>query len=209
MLFLGTISILILTNATVCFHPLKILTASIKLTPSSYESNLAVFQGWSWILLGVGPLDNEGVGKRVRLDAGDVIVLPAGVSHCSQTYSEYRYIGAYPKVPLEHQILVHCVTNLHIRDLQNGRTNTDVIWRSWQIHGGAKYLKYRFQIGTQSEDLGFLMTYGNSSLRKRGLQYLLSRRQHNNVIPALGSIYFMSKLNLESCYSHQTFQSLD
>lgn len=33
------------------------------------------------------------------LKAGDVIILPAGVSHCSRDFQDdYRYIGVYPKV---------------------------------------------------------------------------------------------------------------
>ena len=41
----------------------------------------AVFKGHSRLLLGRGPLDDEG-GREVELRAEDCIVLPAGVAHC-------------------------------------------------------------------------------------------------------------------------------
>lgn len=34
---------------------------------------------------------------QVDVSVGDIIVIPAGVSHCSKYYSrEYRYLAAYP-----------------------------------------------------------------------------------------------------------------
>lgn len=48
-------------------------------------------------MLGRGPTENEG-GVEVDLEKGDIIVLPAGVSHCSLTWEdEYEYMGLYPK----------------------------------------------------------------------------------------------------------------
>lgn len=44
--------------------------------------------------------ENEKSNKYVQVDVrvGDVIVIPAGVSHCSKTYSpDYRYLASYPK----------------------------------------------------------------------------------------------------------------
>lgn len=58
----------------------------------------AVFRGSSKLLLGRGPLDEEG-GVEVVVREGDAIVLPAGVAHCSIESSEnYEYVGLYPKV---------------------------------------------------------------------------------------------------------------
>lgn len=59
----------------------------------------AVFQGSSTLLLGVGPNEDAGKGHEVLMKAGDVIILPAGVSHCSRDFQDdYRYVGVYPKV---------------------------------------------------------------------------------------------------------------
>ncbi|ORX93203.1 hypothetical protein BCR34DRAFT_500097 [Clohesyomyces aquaticus] len=60
----------------------------------------AVFKGESRLLLGRGPLDREEDGGAVEVDLrrGDVIVLPAGVSHCSvSSDGEYEYVGLYPE----------------------------------------------------------------------------------------------------------------
>lgn len=60
----------------------------------------AVFKGCSKLLLGRGPLDPATEDDLlVDLNEGDVIVLPAGVAHCSLESSEdYEYVGLYPKV---------------------------------------------------------------------------------------------------------------
>ncbi|CAG9952788.1 unnamed protein product [Clonostachys rosea f. rosea IK726] len=69
--------------------------------PNTHEC-YAVVKGSSELLIGVGPLDSEAEGEVIHVESGDVIVLPAGVSHCSKSFSEdYRYIGAYPKGSLE------------------------------------------------------------------------------------------------------------
>ena len=60
----------------------------------------AVFKGWSKIRLGRGPLDDD-LDKDVVIDVsvGDVIVLPAGVAHCSvESSDDYEYVGLYPEV---------------------------------------------------------------------------------------------------------------
>lgn len=62
-----------------------------------------MFKGSSRLLLGRGPLDEEGEdGKRgveVVVAQGDVIVLPAGVAHCSvESSGDYEYVGLYPEV---------------------------------------------------------------------------------------------------------------
>ncbi|PVH79587.1 hypothetical protein DL98DRAFT_589217 [Cadophora sp. DSE1049] len=66
--------------------------------PNTHEC-YAVFQGHSTLNVGRGPLDavDDG-GGLIHLSAGDAIVLPAGVSHCSvQSSDDYRYIGVYPE----------------------------------------------------------------------------------------------------------------
>ncbi|KAI0006377.1 hypothetical protein F4779DRAFT_596625 [Xylariaceae sp. FL0662B] len=65
--------------------------------PNTHEC-YAVLKGSSTLLLGVGPLEDEDLGTLIHVDSGDVIILPAGVSHCSKESQEgYRYIGVYPK----------------------------------------------------------------------------------------------------------------
>lgn len=65
----------------------------------SYSHLLAVTRGSSTLLLGVGPSEDPKVGQKVHLAAGDVIILPAGVSHCSVDFQDdYFYLGFYPLV---------------------------------------------------------------------------------------------------------------
>ena len=59
-----------------------------------------IFQGASTLHLGSGPLDDIGTGIDIHVSTGDVIVIPAGVAHCSINESakgEYRYCGVYPQ----------------------------------------------------------------------------------------------------------------
>lgn len=62
----------------------------------------AIIQGQSRLVLGrPKPSDKEESTGGVEVDVGpgDVVVVPAGVSHRSLTSSGgYRYIGVYPKV---------------------------------------------------------------------------------------------------------------
>lgn len=78
----------------------------------------AVFQGSSRLVLGRDRDDVDEVGTgwlEVDVGPGDIIVIPAGVSHRSLTSEgDYRYIGVYPEVfrrPLSHPSLV---TDTHI-----------------------------------------------------------------------------------------------
>lgn len=58
----------------------------------------AVFKGSSNLLLGRGPFDPATDGVEVQVSKGDVIVVPAGVSHCSLSSEDgYEYVGLYPK----------------------------------------------------------------------------------------------------------------
>ena len=59
---------------------------------------LGIFQGHSRLLLGK---IEDGKGLEVDVQAGDVIVLPAGTAHSSLDSSpNYRYVGVYPQVSL-------------------------------------------------------------------------------------------------------------
>jgi uncharacterized protein YjlB len=52
---------------------------------------LGCARGWVRVLLG-GPK-----GREVRLEAGDVVLLPAGTAHRNMEHStDYRIVGAYP-----------------------------------------------------------------------------------------------------------------
>lgn len=67
----------------------------------------AVVGGSSTLILGLDvgitpaeitelPTDKKYI--ELVMNVGDVIILPAGVSHCSKTFCEdYRYVAAYPK----------------------------------------------------------------------------------------------------------------
>jgi len=63
------------------------------------KETAGIFQGSSTLLLGAGPLDKEEDGQIIHVEKGDVIVLPAGTSHCSKDFKDdYRYVGVYPNV---------------------------------------------------------------------------------------------------------------
>ncbi|SGZ56104.1 CIC11C00000000480 [Sungouiella intermedia] len=80
------------------------------ITVAHYHPNVheayAVLAGSSRLCLGQDvtieqtTIDNERGDNfvEVNLNTGDVIVIPAGVAHCSKTYSpQYRYLASYPK----------------------------------------------------------------------------------------------------------------
>ncbi len=61
-----------------------------------YHSNvhecMAVCMGWANVILG-GPN-----GKRIKLKKGDIIILPAGISHkCTKMSEDFLCVGAYPE----------------------------------------------------------------------------------------------------------------
>ncbi|ETS85619.1 hypothetical protein PFICI_03644 [Pestalotiopsis fici W106-1] len=72
--------------------------------PNTHEC-YGVFQGSSELIFGVGGADSGEMGARCRVQAGDVIVVPAGVSHASVSADDkmtspeqrYRYVGVYPQ----------------------------------------------------------------------------------------------------------------
>ncbi|XXH00782.1 hypothetical protein Hte_007133 [Hypoxylon texense] len=64
--------------------------------PNAHEC-YGVVQGTSELSLGRSPLDPPEKGMSLKVDRGDVIVLPAGVSHCSSTASsDYRFVVLFP-----------------------------------------------------------------------------------------------------------------
>ena len=66
----------------------------------------AIYKGSTRFLFGKGPLDEDVNGIEVDLQAGDVIVDPAGVAHCNlRSSDDFEYIGVYPKVSRFQTIL--------------------------------------------------------------------------------------------------------
>lgn len=60
---------------------------------------LAILQGSSRLVLGRERHKTSTGGVEIDVTAGDVVVVPAGVSHRSITARDaYRYIGVYPEV---------------------------------------------------------------------------------------------------------------
>ena len=58
---------------------------------STAHEVLGIFQGWVTARLG-GPR-----GQAVKLEAGDVVIIPAGVAHKNESASaDFRVVGAYP-----------------------------------------------------------------------------------------------------------------
>lgn len=78
---------------------------SLEVTYQLTKISLGVFQGSSELIFGAGGADPEELGIRCSVRAGDVIVVPAGVSHASVSADDkmlrpeqkYRYIGIYPQ----------------------------------------------------------------------------------------------------------------
>ncbi|KAI7968711.1 hypothetical protein EIK77_005727 [Talaromyces pinophilus] len=64
----------------------------------SHNLLIGIFSGNSTIVLGIARGDEDG-GVKVKVHAGDVIVLPAGTAHSmADSSDDYRYIGVYPEV---------------------------------------------------------------------------------------------------------------
>lgn len=76
--------------------------------PNSHEC-YGIFSGDSTLLL--GRISEAGENSvEVKVQAGDVVVLPAGTAHsCLQSSSDYRYVGVYPDVkPLRWPFFCTC-----------------------------------------------------------------------------------------------------
>ncbi|BFZ54148.1 hypothetical protein PYCC9005_001180 [Savitreella phatthalungensis] len=64
---------------------------------SNTHEALGVYQGSARILLGRAEEEDEG-GREISVEAGDVLVLPAGTMHCSAAeYDGFTMVGAYPR----------------------------------------------------------------------------------------------------------------
>ncbi|KAH6683529.1 hypothetical protein F5X68DRAFT_242359 [Plectosphaerella plurivora] len=64
--------------------------------PNTHEC-YGVVTGTTTMLVGRGQLDGNTGGQLVYLQPGDVIVIPAGVSHMNVTMTEdYMFVGVYP-----------------------------------------------------------------------------------------------------------------
>ncbi|KAH8655440.1 hypothetical protein BX600DRAFT_469651 [Xylariales sp. PMI_506] len=76
--------------------------------PNTHEC-YGIFQGSSELVFGQGGADDPEAGVKCRVQAGDVVVVPAGVAHASVSPEDhspdpvtgekpprYRYIGVYP-----------------------------------------------------------------------------------------------------------------
>lgn len=56
-----------------------------------------MISGSSRLLFGIGPFDALEQGVQVNVEKGDVIVVPAGVAHCTMsTEGNYTYVAVYP-----------------------------------------------------------------------------------------------------------------
>ncbi|PGH09170.1 hypothetical protein GX51_00924 [Blastomyces parvus] len=65
--------------------------------PNTHEC-YGIFQGSSTLRIGSGKNDCHSAGILIPVAAGDVIVIPAGISHsCVESVNDYHYVGVYPK----------------------------------------------------------------------------------------------------------------
>ncbi|OAX82122.1 hypothetical protein ACJ72_03526 [Emergomyces africanus] len=65
--------------------------------PNTHEC-YGIFQGSSTLRIGRGKYDSHSSGILVPVTAGDVIVIPAGITHsCVESFDDYHYVGVYPK----------------------------------------------------------------------------------------------------------------
>lgn len=68
---------------------------------STTHEGLSVFRGNARLRFGVSDDDNVDDGVVINVKVGDVIVIPAGVAHCSIKESgEFCMVGSYPEVSL-------------------------------------------------------------------------------------------------------------
>ncbi|KAA8904585.1 hypothetical protein TRICI_005455 [Trichomonascus ciferrii] len=83
-------------------HPVLVYR-SVLPTPVDEESATEFLQRHNWTkLVSRSPKDNEDDGMKLDVSQGDVLVIPAGISHCSlETRDDYRVIGMYPDVSIE------------------------------------------------------------------------------------------------------------
>jgi len=58
---------------------------------STTHECMAICMGWAEVILG-GPN-----GKKIKLEAGDILILPAGVGHKCKTSHNFFCVGAYPQ----------------------------------------------------------------------------------------------------------------
>jgi len=87
-----------LTSATVSSITSFSQSRQSTVKSSSLISSTAVTRGSSTLLFGVGPNEDPADGQTVHVEAGDVVIIPAGVSHCSADFEDdYFYLGVYPK----------------------------------------------------------------------------------------------------------------
>ncbi|EEH05694.1 predicted protein [Histoplasma capsulatum G186AR] len=58
-----------------------------------------IFEGSSTLRIGSGKHDGHSSGILIPVSGGDIIIIPAGVTHsCADSGEDYRYVGVYPKV---------------------------------------------------------------------------------------------------------------
>lgn len=83
----------------------------------------AIFQRSSRLVIGRGLDDANQDGFDVNVAAGDVVVVPAGVSHRSlSSEGDDRYIGVYPIVSPQFSSNFISITNACLRQHQSGET---------------------------------------------------------------------------------------
>ncbi|PGH15014.1 hypothetical protein AJ79_02694 [Helicocarpus griseus UAMH5409] len=65
--------------------------------PNAHEC-YGIFQGTSTLRIGRGKHDAHSSGILIPIATGDVVVIPAGVTHSSvDSTDDYRYVGVYPR----------------------------------------------------------------------------------------------------------------
>jgi uncharacterized protein YjlB len=93
----------------------------------------AIIRGSSRLALGRSKEHDAIDGIEVNIHTGDVIVIPAGVSHRSlQSEEGFRYIGVYPKVRIVSKFGIefeHLLTRY--RRLHAGETTTAKAMSPW------------------------------------------------------------------------------
>lgn len=110
------------------------------------RDHAAVIRGNTRLALGRAKDDNGTDGVEVDIGVGDVIVIPAGVSHRSlRSEGEFRYIGVYPKVSQQAKPVYRCGRKLtpH-RRLHAGGTTIATAKSLW-IHCLRKLGTFQYQ----------------------------------------------------------------
>lgn len=137
----------------------------------STDQITAIFQGKSRLILGREQEDTAPGGVEVDVEAGDVIVIPAGVSHRSLTSEDdYRYIGVYPEVGAQTTLFCELITH-NLRTHQSGETFTVKEAKTWRTCAKRSAPFTRQTMTPYTAKMDHCLQYGDKARKVRKHSY--------------------------------------